>query len=75
MNTEILSWILNGVMVVAMALIKLTYTNLKDEVKQNKEDIKRLQEEAFKKADFIEFKKELWGRLDRFEDSVNAKLL
>lgn len=75
MNTEILSWILNGVMVVVMALVKVTYNNLREEVKENKEDIKKLQEEAFKKADFVEFKKELWGRLDRFEDSVNAKLL
>jgi hypothetical protein len=75
MNADILSWVLNLVLGGFMWLLKNAHDDLKEQIKENREDIKKVQETALKKEDFNEFKKELWGRLDRFEDSVNAKLL
>jgi len=75
MSLDVVSWILNLVLGGGMWLLKNTYEDLKEQVKQNKIDIERVNDRALKKEDFVDFKKELWMRLDRFEDSVNAKLL
>lgn len=75
MNMEVLSWILNGVLGVCMYLLKTEHNNIKAEIKENKEDIKKVREESFKTDEFLRFTNELWKRFDRLEDRVNAKLL
>lgn len=71
---SIVSWVVNGLMGVVMYLLRNAYNDLKAEVKENKHEIQRVKEASMKKEDFLDFKQELWNRLDRFEDAVNAKL-
>jgi len=74
METNLISWGLNALMGVAMYLLKNAHNDIKEQVKENRDAIARVKEEYFKKEDFREFKDELWGRLDRFEDSVKAQI-
>lgn len=75
MDMAVVSWILNGILGVCMWLLKNTYDDLKEQIKENRTQIARVKDTSMQKEDFTEFKQELWNRLDRFEDSVNAKLL
>ncbi len=75
MDLEAVSLIANVVLGGFMWLLKNTYNDLKEQVKENKQEIERVKDQAMRKEDFKEFKQELWDRLDKFESKVNAKLL
>lgn len=74
-NLEILLGLLNLVFGGFMWLLKNAYNDLKEKVKENKEDIEYVKEKAMRKEDFTLFKQELFSRFDRLEDKVDAKLL
>lgn len=54
--------------------MKSQITDLKAEVVKNSVDIDNVKDKYFKKEDFTDFKKELWQRLDRFEQDVKDQL-
>lgn len=58
----------------AVYLIKEQINDLKRINERVIDDIDHIKESYFKKADFSEFKNELWARLDRFEADVKEQL-
>lgn len=74
MDPNVVSWILNGLMGVAMYLLKNTHTEIKEQLKENRVELAHLKENKMDKMDFKDFKEELWGRLDRFEDKITAQI-
>lgn len=54
--------------------MKQEYQDLKLQLREHSEDLKKVKEDYFKKTDFLEFKSDLWGRLDRLEASWNEKI-
>lgn len=54
--------------------MKTTIDDLKEVARSNKQDIEHIKEKYFKKEDFMEFKSELWKRLDRFEEDIKAQV-
>lgn len=73
-TTSVVSWIINGLLGIAMWLLKSAYSDLKADIKENQLEIAKVRDASMKKQDFNDFKQELWGRLDRFEDSIDAKI-
>ena len=67
MEPDILSFIINGLLGLAMYFMKISNDARNDEVKTLKEDLKLVHDTYFKKEDFREFKEELWVRLDKME--------
>ena len=67
MEPDILSFIINGLLGLAMYFMKISNDARNDEVKTLKEDLKLVNDTYFKKEDFREFKEELWVRLDKME--------
>lgn len=74
MDFSVVSWAINGLMGVAMYLLRNAHDSLKEEIKQNRIDINLLKENKMDKLDFKEFKEELWGRLERFEDKITEQI-
>jgi hypothetical protein len=75
------SWVVNGLLGIAMWLLRNTYLDLKGslqevkgELKEQRAEVAHVKDSTMKKQDFNDFKQELWGRLDRFEDSIDAKI-
>jgi hypothetical protein len=64
MDLNVVSWVINGLMGVAMYLLKSTHASIKEELKENRLEIAKLKEDKMNKLDFKEFKEELWSRLD-----------
>lgn len=54
--------------------MKQSYAELKEQVKENKQELDRVKDTYFKKEDFREFKDELWTRLDRMEINWTTQL-
>lgn len=67
-------FLLNILLGIAGWAMKSQITDLKAEVVKNRVDIDNVKDKYFKKEDFTEFKKELWQRLDRFEQDVKDQL-
>ena len=67
-------FLLNVLLGIAGWAMKSQITDLKAEVVKNRVDIDNVKDKYFKKEDFTEFKKELWQRLDRFEQDVKDQL-
>ncbi len=74
MNLEIIGWIVAGVGGVAMWLGKSWLDTIKSDINSLNNEIKYVKEVYFKKEEFREFKQDLWQRLDRFEQIIEAKL-
>ena len=55
-------------------LMQTTVRDIKAELKEQRADLAHVKETYFKRADFTEFKNELWNRLDRFEQDVKDQL-
>jgi deoxyhypusine synthase len=51
-----------------------TYADLKEQVKEHKQELDRVKDTYFKKEDFREFKDELWTRLDKMEINWTTQL-
>ena len=54
--------------------MKQEYQDLKLQLREHSEDLKKVKEDYFKKTDFLEFKSDLWSRLDRLESSWTEKI-
>lgn len=54
--------------------MKQEYQDLKEQIKDHRDDLKKVKEDYFKKEDFREFKVELWDRLDRIEINWTEKI-
>lgn len=54
--------------------MKTAYNDVKEQVKEQKQELDRVKDTYFKKEDFREFKDELWTRLDKMEVSWTHKL-
>jgi len=67
-------FIINLLLGVAGWTMRSMITDLKLEVAHNRVDIDNVRDKYFKKEDFSDFKKELWSRLDRFEQDVKDQL-
>lgn len=64
----------NAVLGLAGFLMKYTIDDLKNQASTNRRDIDYIKEKYFKREDFVDFKEELWRRLDRFEKDVKDQL-
>jgi hypothetical protein len=74
MDLNVVSWIINGLLGVGMYLLKSAHSDIKEQLKENRVEIANLKENKMDKVDFKDFKEELWGRLDRFEDKITAQI-
>lgn len=74
METWILSLVANAILGLIAYTMKTTIDDLKEVARSNKQDIEHIKEKYFKKEDFMEFKSELWKRLDRFEEDIKAQV-
>lgn len=66
-------FLFNGVLGIAMWLLKQSYSEVKEQLKQNSQAIDSVKDHYFKKEDFREFKEELWRRFDKLENKVDEK--
>lgn len=74
METWVVSLIANSVLGLIAYTMKSTIGDLKEQIVLNRADIDHVKEKYFKKEDFQEFKRELWQRLDRFEQDVKDQV-
>lgn len=76
MSSEVLNttlFLFNAVLGIAMWLLKQSYKDIKDQLKDNSQAIDNVREHYFKKEDFRDFKEELWKRFDKLENRLNEK--
>ena len=71
---EIIAYIIAGLGGIVSYLFKTQLDDLKNADKDHRDEIKHIKDNYFKRADFTEFKLELWDRLDRFEADVKRQL-
>jgi hypothetical protein len=74
MENYILEMIIGGLGAMAMLFGKMQLDTMKDSITKQTEEIAHIKDAYYKKEDFKEFKQELWGRLDKMESSVEAKI-
>lgn len=67
-------FLFNGVLGIAMWLLKQSYSEVKEQLKTNTTAIDNVKEHYFKKEDFREFKEELWKRFDKLEIKVDERV-
>ncbi len=70
MDTSILLGLINVLMGVVMWFMKTTLNEIKEQVKENRRDIDVVKDNYLKRADFIDFKEELFNRLDRDHNDI-----
>lgn len=73
-------FLFNGVLGIAMWLLKMSYAEVKEQLKSNSQAIDNVKEHYFKKEDFKafkddfrEFRDELWKRFDKLENRVEDR--
>ena len=64
----------NGVLGIAMWLLKQSYADVKEQLINNTKAIDNVKEHYFKKEDFRDFKEELWKRFDKLESRIDEKV-
>lgn len=64
-NTTVIGFVVNGLMGIVMWFMRTTLSDLKDNNKELRHDLEMVKNTYFKRADFVEFKEELFARLDR----------
>ena len=74
MELTLLSWLVNGLLGVAMYFMKQTHDQSKEALKDLKGQVEHIRDTTFKKEEFKEFKEELWRRLDKYEASVERRI-
>lgn len=65
MEVQAILGVINGLMIIVGFFMKQTLTDLKEQLKEQKNELAYVKESYFKRADFTEFKQELFERLDR----------
>lgn len=74
MDSSVASWVINGLLGVVMFFMKMTLSDLKDQLREHKEEISVVKETTIKKEDFQGFKQELWHRLDGMKTDFQRAL-
>ena len=74
MESQIIAWIINGLMGVIMWLGKVQLDTLQKRIDHLEDGDDYIKEYYFKKEDFKEFKQELYMKLDKMETSLENKL-
>lgn len=69
-----ISYILNGLLGVAMYFMKLAHDTTRESIKELKLEIKEVRDTALRREDFHDFRDQLWGRLDKMEADVSKQL-
>jgi len=72
-NTYVLSFLINGLLGIAMFFMKLHNDQTKEALTNLRADLELVKTTTMKKEDFREFKEELWKRLDRMEDTFQNR--
>lgn len=72
-HLNLVVWLFNGVMAVALFLLKSNYTDVKETLKNHSDELNKIKMDYLKKEDFREFKEELWKRFDKLEDTIRDK--
>lgn len=67
-------FLFNGVLGIAMWVLKQSYTEVKEQLKNNTQAIDNVKEHYFKKEDFRDFKEELWKRFDKLESRIDERV-
>ena len=75
MDPLIISFVLNGILGVAMFFMKQTHDATKEEIRTLKIDLRDVRDRAFLKEDFHDFRNQLWGRLDKMEADFKQQLM
>lgn len=73
-DAYILSFIINGLLAVAMYFMKQAHDTTKEQLKEQRSDITHIKDTYFKKEEFREFKEELWTRFDKMEVAFERRL-
>ena len=74
MELQIVSFIVNGLMGVAMYFMKQAHDSQRDKVNSLETKIEKVHDSTVKKEDFREFKEELWLRFDKMEGAFEKRL-
>ena len=74
MNELIISLIINGLLGVSMYFMKQNGDAVKKQLDDQKDDIKHIKDNYFKREEFRDFKDELWVRLDKMENTFERRL-
>lgn len=64
-EVHIFSWIINGLILIVGFFMRQTLSDVKEQLKDQKKELDYVKDHYFKRADFTEFKDELFARLDR----------
>ena len=74
MDFTIVQWIVSGLLAVICFFLKSEYESLKESNKELWVALTDVKEKYYKKEDFLEFKRELWTRLDKMEEDFKQQL-
>jgi hypothetical protein len=74
LDNQIIEWVIGGLVALVAWLGKLQMNSLQKRIEDQEAKIEHIKEHYFKKEDFKEFKLELWGRMDRMEAAMEAKI-
>lgn len=72
MDPLYISFLLNGLLGVAMFFMKTNHDLTKEHIGSLRSDVEILKSSAVRKEDFKEFKEELWRRLDTMESHIRT---
>lgn len=74
MDSQYIQYILMGLMGVVMWFLRTTLADVKDQLKEQRHELNTVKEQSFKKSDFIDFKTDLWIRLDEMKADFRRAL-
>ena len=75
MESLTISWVVNGLLAVVAYFLKLEHNSMKEDNKALWSELGVVKEKYYKKEDFLEFKRELWSRLDRMEEDFKHQIM
>jgi hypothetical protein len=64
-EVQIFTWAVNGLLLIVGFFMRQTLTEVKEQLKEQKKELDYVKDHYFKRADFTDFKEELFSRLDR----------
>ena len=75
MEPVTISLVVNALLAVVWYLLKLEHKSMKEDNKALWVALGDVKEKYYKKEDFLEFKRELWMRLDRMEEDFKHQIM
>lgn len=69
-NSQIVSWVVDSLLILVGWFMRTTLQDVKEQLKDQKRELDHVKETYFKRADFTEFKEELFARLDRDHQQI-----